>query len=246
MITAILTAGGTREPIDAVRHITNVATGSLPAAIADVLLCQGVTVHYVHGPGAVLPGRAVADLDLTSLDGPALDTALEQFARQARQKRAELHGTLHMHPIGSAREATDTLRDLCRDLQPDLVLCAMAVADYAPVPAQGKLSSSQGELLLRLAPTTKAIDGVKAAAPHCRLLGFKLLADASEADLRTAARHLAQRSGADLVFANDIADYRKGLRRGLLVDPDGTVRARLDAGHGGLRHLAEQIVQALL
>jgi phosphopantothenoylcysteine synthetase/decarboxylase len=248
MTIALITAGGTREPIDAVRHITNVATGSLPAAMADALLCRGVTVHYLHGPGAVLPGQATASLDLTRLDAAGLEVALQTYARDARRKHADIQEILHLHAIGTAQEAMETLERLCRDLQPDLVACAMAVADYAPVAATGKLASQQGELVLRLAPTAKAIDRVRPAAPHCKLLGFKLLAGATEAELLAASRHLLGRSGADLVFANDITDYRQGLRRGLLVAADGTVLARLDGGHGepGLQRLAGLIVQALV
>lgn len=245
---ALLTAGGTREPIDAVRHVTNVATGSLPAAMADILLSRGVDVYYLHGPDAVLPGRAMMSLDLTGLDSVALDAALASHANQARRKHAELKGKLHLHRIGTAQEAADALERLARDLQPDLVACAMAVADFAPVPLAGKLSSQAEELTLRMRPTPKAIDRVRAVAPAARLLGFKLLAGATEAELREAARILAQRSGADVVFANDVEDYRQGLRRGLLIDPQGLIIGRLDGGAGesGLRRLAELIVAAVL
>ncbi len=244
MRIALLTAGGTREPIDAVRHVTNVATGSLPAAMADVLLSHGVEVHYLHGPDAVLPGRSTVSLDLTTLDSAGLDAALVAHAAQARRKHLALKGKLHLHPIGTARQAAETLERLARDLQPDLVACAMAVADFAPEPLAGKLSSQADTLTLRMLATPKAIDRVKAVAPGSRLLGFKLLAGATEAELREAARHLAQRSGADVVFANDVVDYRQGLRRGLLIDRDGLVIGRLDGGAGeaGLRTLAELIV----
>lgn len=111
----------------------------------------------------------------------------------------------------------------------------MAVADFSPIAVQGKLPSrpdgqSASELIVRLLPTAKSIDIVKTYAPNCHLLGFKLLADATDAQLVAAAKALAERSGADLVFANDISDYRLGHRRGLLVDGQGAIAARLDGG----------------
>lgn len=246
---ALLTAGGTREPIDAVRHVTNVATGSLPAAMADELLARGAVVHYVHGPGAVLPGHATVDLDLSVLDAAGLAQKLREFSALATVRRQWLaRGRLHLHPVTTAAQVAETLERLARELQPDLVACAMAVADYAPVPAAGKLSSQQGEWSLPMRPTAKAIDRVRPAAPHCTLLGFKLLAAATESELCAAAQHLAQRAQANLVFANDIVDYRAGVRRGLLVDVEGNVRRRLEGGTGetGLRRLAAALVDAFL
>ena len=78
-LTVVLTAGGTREPIDDVRFISNAATGALPAAMADALLELGHRVHYIHGPGALLPGRATLEVDLTALDAAALGTATARW-----------------------------------------------------------------------------------------------------------------------------------------------------------------------
>ena len=51
----LLTAGATREPIDAVRFVSNVSTGSTGAALADVLAKAGHEVTFLHGEGAVRP-----------------------------------------------------------------------------------------------------------------------------------------------------------------------------------------------
>ncbi len=267
---AVITAGGTREPIDAVRHLANVATGALPCAIAESLMARGWQVEYLHGPGARLPGHLPATIDTTAADWPARwhesEVRAERLARKLRP------GLVHLHPVATAAEAATALADLCRASQPSLTVCAMAVADFAPKPVAGKLQSRVDSLglptapyakiepelppplpaaavpddMLRLDlyPTAKAIDGVRAAAPHTRLLGFKLLAGADEAALLQASVHLAHRANADLVFANDMNDYRKGLRTGLLI-AKGHVLARLDGGKGeeATSRLAELIVQ---
>jgi phosphopantothenoylcysteine synthetase/decarboxylase len=54
----IVTAGGTREPIDAVRYIGNFSTGRLGAFIADEALIRGHTVWFLHGPGSQIPRRS--------------------------------------------------------------------------------------------------------------------------------------------------------------------------------------------
>ncbi len=51
----LLTAGATREPIDAVRFVSNVSTGATGAALADALAAAGHEVTLLHGEGAVRP-----------------------------------------------------------------------------------------------------------------------------------------------------------------------------------------------
>ena len=248
-LTVVLTAGGTREPIDDVRFMSNAATGALPAAMADALLELGHRVHYIHGPGALLPGRATLEVDLTALDAAALGTATARWLAESDARLAAMRaGRLTLYPIQTAQQVTQTLRDVCQTLQPDAVACAMAVADFAPLPTAGKLSSRQASLTLELTATAKAIDGVKPAAPQTRLLGFKLLSAATEAQLCEAAERQIARTDANLVFCNDMRDLRQGLRRGLLVGAGGQVRARLEGGrgHAGLHALARAIVAAWL
>jgi phosphopantothenoylcysteine decarboxylase/phosphopantothenate--cysteine ligase len=58
----LVTSGATREPIDAVRFISNVSTGTTGAALADELQRAGHAVTLLHGPGAVRP-RLVGDCE---------------------------------------------------------------------------------------------------------------------------------------------------------------------------------------
>jgi phosphopantothenoylcysteine synthetase/decarboxylase len=245
----VLTAGGTREPIDDVRFVSNIASGALPAAMANVLLGLGHDVHYIHGPGAIRPGHALLDMDLTTTNAEALEAQTHAWLADALTQRSQLaRGTLTLLPIQSAQDVATTLRAVCAALQPDAVACAMAVADFAPVAATGKLSSRHATLTLEMAATEKAIDGVKAVAPRTRLLGFKLLSRATEAQFREAAGRQIQRAYSDLVFCNDMQDLNEGRRRGLVIGAGGEIRARLDGGSGptALGTLAAALVAAWL
>ena len=51
----LVTAGGTREPVDDVRVLTNSSTGRLGAYLADVFAAAGHDVLLLHGHGAVQP-----------------------------------------------------------------------------------------------------------------------------------------------------------------------------------------------
>lgn len=51
----LFTAGATREPIDAVRFVSNVSTGATGTALAGALAAAGHEVTYLHGEGACRP-----------------------------------------------------------------------------------------------------------------------------------------------------------------------------------------------
>jgi len=52
-IKILITSGGTSEPIDEIRSITNKSTGKTAATIADALIESGLDVTYLHSQGAV-------------------------------------------------------------------------------------------------------------------------------------------------------------------------------------------------
>ncbi len=53
----LVTSGATREPIDAVRFLSNVSTGRTGAVLADALCGLGHDVTVLHGEGSVHPTR---------------------------------------------------------------------------------------------------------------------------------------------------------------------------------------------
>ena len=251
----LMTAGGTREPIDDVRHISNVASGQLPAAMAECWLGLGATVHYVHGPGAHVPGVLRLSVPVRHAD---LEVMLDAARAEALERRANIAaGELVCYPIRTAADAARVVREVAAAQQPTVAACAMAVADFAPVPMAGKLSSrpkgptgspaEAGETLhIALEPTQKVIDQVLQASPGTALLGFKLLSGADEAAHQLAARHLARRSGARWVFGNDMSDYRRGVRRGVLRGPQGQVLVALGDAQGlSVQALAAALVSAV-
>jgi len=54
----LVTAGATREPLDAVRFFSNVSTGSTGAALADALAAHNHRVTLLRGESAVAPRSA--------------------------------------------------------------------------------------------------------------------------------------------------------------------------------------------
>jgi len=183
----LITAGGTREPIDAARVIANTSTGRLGAAIAEAAAASGHEVLVLAGFHAVRP-RGVRCLGFDS--------------------SADLARLLREHVPAS-----------------DAVIHAAAVSDYVPVPAAGKLSSDEPELVLRLLRAPKLIDGLRALAPAAVLVGFKLTADLPEGAQVELAEALRRRARLDLVVVNDAGATGEHDHAALLV-ADGAVCAR--------------------
>ena len=51
----VVTAGGTQEPLDPVRYITNASSGKMGVALAEAAHDLGAAVTLVHAPLAVGP-----------------------------------------------------------------------------------------------------------------------------------------------------------------------------------------------
>lgn len=78
----LITAGGTSEPIDDVRVITNRSTGRTAAHLADILIESGLDVTYLHSAQSVLPHGNCERISYDSFTDlqTALRTALQQKA----------------------------------------------------------------------------------------------------------------------------------------------------------------------
>jgi phosphopantothenoylcysteine decarboxylase/phosphopantothenate--cysteine ligase len=72
----LITAGATREPIDAVRFLSNVSTGRTGALLADALAAQGHTITLLHGEAAVRPSHVSDTETFSSTD--SLQAALRR------------------------------------------------------------------------------------------------------------------------------------------------------------------------
>ena len=62
----VVSAGGTREPMDPVRYLTNHSTGKMGYALARAAAMRGADVTLIHGPTALPPVKFTADVPITT------------------------------------------------------------------------------------------------------------------------------------------------------------------------------------
>ena len=105
----------------------------------------------------------------------------------------------------------------------DAAVMAAAVVNWIPkepfpgkMPTKGYRAGDELHIPFILAP--RVIDTMRTINPHLTLIGCKMLVDSTDAELLEATYGLLRSSKANVVVANDMG---RGLRRKLLVYPDG-------------------------
>ncbi|MFA6092997.1 MAG: bifunctional phosphopantothenoylcysteine decarboxylase/phosphopantothenate--cysteine ligase CoaBC [Elusimicrobiota bacterium] len=181
----LVTSGGTREPIDAVRCIANASTGKTGAALADAFADAGWQVTYVHAQSARLPGRAMERVPFLSFQD--LDETLRSQLSGGR-----FDAVVHAAAVG--------------DFSVERV-------EGSPCAEDGKLSSGSG-LVLTLKPNAKLVERLKDyAGGNLTVVAFKLTASQDEAQRRRSVEKLLASPSVDLVVHNDINELRAAPER---------------------------------
>ena len=203
----VVTAGGTREPIDPVRFIGNRSTGRMGVAIAEAALARGAEVTVI---------AATVEVPLP-----------DPRARVIRvETTAELRAALWAELFGGGRGGGPAAGF-------DVLVMAAAVADFTPAaPADRKLVRGSA-LALDLVPTpdllaevAATVRGTVPGGPPALDPAPVLVAFAAETGSLERAPEKLRAKGADLLVANDVAEPGSGF---------GTETNRvtiLDAGGG--------------
>jgi phosphopantothenoylcysteine decarboxylase/phosphopantothenate--cysteine ligase len=187
-LSAVVTAGGTREPIDPVRYVGNRSSGRQGYAIAAELAARGAAVRLITTVASTLEAPR-------GVDTVEVETALEMLAAV----EAELG-----LGVGSAPGGTD------------LLVMTAAVADFRPArPAGEKMKKAQGIPALELVANPDILARVGAAfkrgGPGGSPTGPVLVGFAAETvrpggpALVDLARGKLEAKGADLIVANDVS-----------------------------------------
>ena len=208
----VVTAGGTREPIDPVRYIGNRSSGRMGVAIAEAALDRGARVTLIAADVSVpLPDDRARILRVETTD-ELRAALLEVLFGSAGQLAGE--------PGGSSSGDAPRGRDAQRSPRFDALIMAAAVSDFAPAtPADRKLSRADGltlaleptpDILAEVARISRGLDSAGATtrlpiSPVPVLVGFA----AETGSLDRAAEKLRAK-GVDLLVANDVAEAGSG------------------------------------
>jgi phosphopantothenoylcysteine decarboxylase/phosphopantothenate--cysteine ligase len=173
----VVTAGGTEEPIDAVRILANRSSGRQGIALAEAARDRGADVTLIAARVSVPLPEGVTIVRAMSVD--ALDAALRNALLAA--------------PNGSATTPADAL------------IATAAVSDFrvAGGPLTEKLRRD-GEITLRLTPTPDLLAGVAQALGARATRQTLLVGFSAEASATPRAREKLEKKDLDLIVANDV------------------------------------------
>lgn len=222
----VVTAGGTKEPIDDVRSITNTGTGNLGSMIADCFAAQKTVenIFYICADTAVKP--TIKEKIIEVPIGGTLD-----LKRAVEKVMTENKIDVVIHSMAVSDYCVRAVSDIekiseCLERQSvidrDVIYQAIDNADMriAKDGKLGKLSSDITQPIVLLEKTPKVLPIFKELSPSTVVVGFKLLSGVSRDELFDVARGLMSKSGCDMVLANDTAYIKDGMHKGFLLSQD--------------------------
>lgn len=222
MLNIVITAGGTSEPIDNVRKITNSSTGKLGAVIAEELLKREDVgkIFYIKAKKAMTPPLGVyvvnenkkleiieieSTFDLkAAVEKVLMENKINYFIHSMAVSDYYVDYVSTAELLNEALKGTEDFVEALKNPQNKLE-------------KQNKISSNQDNLVVMLRQTPKIINMIKKISPATHLFGFKLLDGVSEEELINVATKLKEKNNCDYVIANDLAKIREGNHEALII-----------------------------
>ena len=200
-----LTSGGTKTPIDSVRHVGNMSKGTFGCHLCNAFLKMGHTVHYFYAKDSKAPHDFRLNLKEVG-SREAMETLLESydFLDDFGDRYIPMeYSDFNSYAEGLKKMLGSGLFDL-----PDVVVLAAAVSDYAPVKHEGKISSDLDKMVIEFEKTPKLIRQIRDFCPKTFLVGFKLLVGSTQDELLEAMKKQMKVAKTDMVVGNDLRDIR--------------------------------------
>ena len=205
----LITSGGTKVPIDSVRHIANMSSGNFGSKIATEILRNGHEVVFMRRKGSKSPMSVNIDLMEELYD-------MYKFSSWFNERMGMMshYGEVVYETFDGYAEKLELL---VREENFDVIILAAAVSDYGVKNyTDGKIRSNDS-LSIQLKPLPKLISRVKSWSPKSKLVGFKLLVDSTQQQLIEASQKSIDENNCDMVVANDLRDIKNNQHKLLLV-----------------------------
>ncbi len=224
----LITAGGTTEPIDSVRSISNTSTGKLGSLIAGSYeKIKDITkIYYVCGKNSILPEAGKVEIiyvdTVVSLENAvrniikndSIDIIIHSMAVSDYRVKAVSSASMLRGALNSKLDSANVNQQQMTD---DFILSLFQNADTI-ISNDGKIRSNINNLILCMEQTPKVISLYQTIAPEALLVGFKLLDHVPLDELTDTAFCLLKDNKCSFVLANDLRDISKEQHIGYLID----------------------------
>jgi phosphopantothenoylcysteine decarboxylase/phosphopantothenate--cysteine ligase len=183
-VKVLVTAGGTVEPIDTVRAITNFSSGKTGVAIAESLSHMGFEVTLLQSHSSSVKS------DVPRKD---LFTTFKSLDEKMKKYLSEENFTHVIHAAAVSDYSLDHIE--------------VGGKTVSPLEIK-KISSDTPEMNLTLKRNHKIVDALKGYSKNkdLKVIAFKLTSHASPDERKAAVEKLFKNSQADFVVHNDLTD----------------------------------------
>jgi len=180
----IISSGGTEEPIDSVRKISNFSSGSTGARLASYFASRNAEVSLVRGQNAASP-------------------MMPEIMEHSYQSHRNLHGILRSQLGGKHWDAIIHLAAVS-----DYIVERIQVDERDfPIGGHGKIPSGH-KILLHLRPSEKILDSLRkwSLNKSICIVAFKLSSAIIDDRGAFEARTLSKQEGVDYIVHNNLPD----------------------------------------
>lgn len=213
-INVVITSGGTSEPIDNVRKITNSSSGKLGCTIAEEILKLDNLdkIYYICSKTSYKPTndkvKVIEIVSTNDLKETVEEILIKENVDYFIHSMAVSDYTVDY--VTTASRLASTIDNSNLDTETSIRTNTNNIQDT-------KISSYEDNLIIKLKPTPKIINIIKNISPNTYLVGFKLLDNVKEEELISVACKLKVKNKCDLVVANDLSNIRNGNHKAFII-----------------------------
>jgi phosphopantothenate-cysteine ligase len=241
----LITGGPTNEYIDEVMKITNMSSGKIAIEMANLFADDGWEVTLLLTKGIKNPNLdefvkkehcALIRFETTEelynllkeaseikqdviIHSAAVADYKPEFSFRLEDMADEIARYVHYHRTDPVEAISNEILHIMQD-------------PHCKVNDDTKISSLEPNLTVKLGLTPKIIRSLREWYPDAYICGFKLLENVPQEELIEAARHQLEKCNTDIVFANDLAELRKGNSARLVVTKQGYHNIKVDGATG--------------
>ena len=223
-LNIVITSGGTIEPIDKVRKITNNSSGRLGSLIADKLLENKlVKITYICTRKSIKPTMVnfTNNLKIVEIETVNdLKTTVEKLLKEERVDyfiHAMAVSDYYVDYVSTANILTENFKNT-NDIKNEILNPTNKLDNSS------KLSSEEDNLIVVLKKSPKIINLIKKISPNTKLIGFKLLENVSKEELINVAIKLKDKNNCDYVVANDLSKISKDFHEAFIINKENTYK----------------------
>lgn len=203
----VITSGGTEEPIDGVRSISNFSSGHTGSVIADCFKKMGAEVIYLHARDTIVSPRELIDCK-TFITFKDLDNLLKEVL-------SANHVDVIIHLAAVSDFAVDTVQ----------------IGEEIYLGGAVEKIDSDDKIIITLKQNFKIIDHLKEYSQNNDLIvvGFKLTNSDQEEKREYPIRRLLNRKVVDFLVHNDLTQIDSNNHIATIYDRDGGVLTKVES-----------------